>query len=199
MENIKCVIVGDGTIGKTSMLISYVNNLFSTVYVPTVFDNYTVQVMCDGYPVTLSLWDTAGQEDYDSLRPISYYNTDIFIACYCISDRFSLENLKTKWIPEIKNHDKNVPFVIVGTKSDLRRDQESLDKLRLKGQDIVSSHQVDQISRDFGAVSVMECSAKTRENLDDVFEQIIRIVLSIKHDSISTNKNNQCDDCCIVS
>jgi len=197
MENIKCVIVGDGTTGKTSMLISYINNVFPLVYVPTVFDNYNARVICDGHPVALSLWDTAGQGDYDALRPISYHNTDIFILCYCVSDRSSLENLKNKWIPEIKNNDKNVPFVIVGTKSDLRRDQEYLDKLRLKGQDIVSSHQVDQISRDYGAVSVMECSAKTRENLDEVFEQIIRIVLSIKHGG--TNKNNQCDDCCIVS
>ena len=111
MRSIKCTVIGDGCVGKTCLLISYTTNTFPNEYVPTVFDNYSTTITLP--PVgkgkeepeyyKLNLWDTAGQDDYDTLRPLSYPQTDIFIICFAVNDLVSLDNVKSKWVPEIKN------------------------------------------------------------------------------------------------
>ncbi|XP_045111372.1 cdc42 homolog isoform X2 [Portunus trituberculatus] len=115
MQTIKCVVVGDGAVGKTCLLISYTTNKFPSEYVPTVFDNYAVTVMIGGEPYTLGLFDTAGQEDYDRLRPLSYPQTDVFLVCFSVVSPSSFENVKEKWVPEITHHCQKTPFLLVGT------------------------------------------------------------------------------------
>ncbi|CAG8750306.1 16893_t:CDS:2, partial [Acaulospora colombiana] len=87
-----------------------------------VFDNYAVTVMIGDDPYTLGLFDTAGQEDYDRLRPLSYPQTDVFLVCFSVTSPASFENVKEKWFPEVHHHCPGVPCLIVGTQIDLRDD-----------------------------------------------------------------------------
>eukprot|EP00732_Lithocolla_globosa_P001181 Lithocolla_globosa_v1_NODE_547_length_3768_cov_31.937248.p1 type:complete len:724 gc:universal NODE_547_length_3768_cov_31.937248:1499-3670(+) len=173
MQNIKLVVVGDGAVGKSCMLIAYTTNAFPGEYVPTVFDNYSANVMVDGKPISLGLWDTAGQEDYDRLRPLSYPQSDVFLVCFSIVSRSSFENVESKWVPEIRHHCPGVPIIMVGMKTDLKSSDTSIPPERF-----VSDEEQTLMAERIGAYSLQRCSALTQDGLKALFDTAIRSVLN---------------------
>ncbi|KAL4648526.1 rho-related GTP-binding protein RhoG-like [Arapaima gigas] len=178
MQSIKCVVVGDGAVGKTCLLISYTTNAFPREYIPTVFDNYSSQVTVDGRTISLNLWDTAGQEEYDRLRTLSYPQTNVFVVCFSIASPPSYENVKHKWHPEVTHHCPGVPILLVGTKSDLRTDSEVLRKLKEQNQTTISQQQGQALARQIHAVKYLECSALNQEGIKEVFSESVRAFLN---------------------
>ena len=167
------------------MLISYTTNTFPEDYVPTVFDNYSANVMVDQKPITIGLWDTAGQEDYDRLRPLSYPKTDVFLLCFALNSTVSFENIRNKWYPEIQHHAPGVPCIIVGTKLDTRNDAKF-------GEKFVTKSQGEALREELKAFKYLECSARTQDGLKQVFDEAIRCVF------MSLNKPKTSRKCLIL-
>ncbi|KAM4014285.1 rho-related GTP-binding protein RhoV isoform 1-T1 [Anomaloglossus baeobatrachus] len=176
---IKCVLVGDGAVGKTSLVVSYTINGYPTEYQPTALDTYAVQVQVDGAPVRIQLCDTAGQEDFDHLRSLCYPETDVFLVCFSVVNPSSFQNVTEKWIPEIRTHSPHTPVVLVGTQTDLRDDVNVLINLNRYHVGPVSESQAQAVAQKIRAQTYIECSALTQKNLKDVFDTAI--LSAIKH------------------
>ena len=178
MKSIKCVVVGDGAVGKTCLLISYTTDTFPCSYIPTVFDSYSVTLVADGQLVNLGLWDTAGQGDYDRLRPLSYPQTDVFIICFSISNPDSYKNVCSKWYPELHKHAPKVPIILVGTKIDERENVGPIDSMQRKKPKTITHAQGLELKKEISAVKYLECSSVSRKGLKQIFDEAVRVVLS---------------------
>ena len=122
-DEVKIVVVGDGAVGKTCMIICYTEDEFPTEYRPTVFDAYKGQMNYNNKDVTMHIWDTAGQEDLAKLRPLAYPNADCFLVCFNLADKGSLKNACNQWRAELLTlGPHNCPKILVGLKSDLREE-----------------------------------------------------------------------------
>uniref|UniRef100_A0A8C1AMB7 Ras homolog family member Cb n=1 Tax=Cyprinus carpio carpio TaxID=630221 RepID=A0A8C1AMB7_CYPCA len=203
----KLVIVGDGACGKTCLLIVFSKDQFPEVYVPTVFENYIADIEVDGKQVELALWDTAGQEDYDRLRPLSYPDTDVILMCFSIDSPDSLENIPEKWTPEVKHFCPNVPIILVGNKKDLRNDEHTRRELIKMKQpqkkmemqlfpvgiklpsgiasysrvfEPVKPEEGRDMANRISAFGYLECSAKTKDGVREVFEMATRAALQVR-------------------
>jgi len=177
------------------LLITYAMSKFPTDNIPTVFDCYTHNVIIDGINVGVSLWDTMGNEDYDKLRPLSFPQTDVFLVCFSIVDHTSFQEVRDKWcapdcyIPRggpyplgwqsIKHFCPGTPFILVGTKEDLRTDRGILEKFAKSGLKPITHEQGQELAKQIGAAKYMECSALTQlGGVKEIFEEAIRVVLS---------------------
>ncbi|XP_074019378.1 rho-related GTP-binding protein RhoC isoform X4 [Numenius arquata] len=156
----KLVIVGDGACGKTCLLIVFSKDQFPEVYVPTVFENYI--------------------EDYDRLRPLSYPDTDVILMCFSIDSPDSLENIPEKWTPEVKHFCPNVPIILVGNKKDLRNDEHTRRELAKMKQEPVKPEEGRDMANRINAFGYLECSAKTKEGVREVFEMATRAGLQVR-------------------
>jgi len=190
---IKLVVVGDGAVGKTSLLICYATKKFPTDYVPTVFENYTAQMKRDNENILLHLWDTAGQEDYDRLRPLSYPGADVVLLCFSLVNRLSYDAIREKWYPEVNHYVPQIPHILVGTKVDLR-ETETADPHTTE-YDPIPTKEGQEMADQIKAARYLEVSAKTRKGLDKVFEVAVSLVQEARgvvqpdKDSESDNKS----------
>jgi len=184
-SKIKCVFLGDGAVGKTSLIVSYTTNGYPSEYIPTAIDTYDVVVHVDGDPVTFEMCDTPGQDDFDTLRPLVYPDTDVFLICFSVVSPSSFLNIREKWIPEIKKSrekgkkkaSKNVPIILVGTQSDLRNDVNTRVELAKYKEQPVTEIEAKKLAKDLGCVNFIETSALTQHNLKEVFDEAIMISL----------------------
>ena len=180
----KLVVVGDGMCGKTCLLVTFSRDQFPTVYVPTVFETFVADMTVDDQEIELSLWDTAGQEDFDKLRPFSYPESDVILIVFSIDSKDSLENVVEKWTPELNHYCNKVNRILVGTKKDLRYTDEG------RGKVLVPYEEGRKVCDKIKACGYIECSSLYRDGVQEVFEAAVRASLK--------RKKNSCRTCVLV-
>ena len=174
---LKITMVGNGAMGKTSMVYRYYRERFPDSYTPPVFDMDNLKhVSCPltGQMYNLRIRDTGGGEDYHRIRRLEYPGTNCFLLLNSIDSPECLELVDSYWWPELKRHCPRTPIILVGSKMDLR-DENS-----------VTFEGGCQIADKIGAKCYMECSALTDEGVKDVFEKAVE--LGAAH---LTNKNRR--------
>lgn len=200
----KIVILGDGACGKTSLLNVFTRGYFPEVYEPTVFENYIHDIFVDGKHITLSLWDTAGQEEFDRLRSLSYSDTHTIMLCFSVDSYDSLENVKNKWVGEITNHCEGVKLVLVALKCDLRNnDTEAITpnnihnngntNSRNKNNKLISYEEGLAMAKQIGALRYLECSAKSNKGVNEAFTEAARVALTVGQQGDHSDNNNDND------
>ncbi|GAA5968695.1 hypothetical protein JCM3765_003412 [Sporobolomyces pararoseus] len=177
----KLVIVGDGACGKTSLLSVFSLGEFPSEYEPTIFENYVAEIRLDGKPVQLALWDTAGQEEYERLRPLSYSKSHVILIAFSLDTPDSLENVSVKWIEEVRELcGPNIPVLLVGCKKDLRDQAMINSNSRGGSQGFVTREQGEFMAQRIGARTYKECSALLNDGVDDLFEAATRAAMLVR-------------------
>ncbi|KUI56087.1 GTP-binding protein RHO3 [Cytospora mali] len=197
----KLVLLGDGASGKTSLLNVFTRGYFPTVYEPTVFENYVHDIFVDNVHIELSLWDTAGQEEFDRLRSLSYDDTDLIMLCYSVDSKDSLENVESKWVGEIADNCPGVKLVLVALKCDLREASADDDEAAggagsapadgadgQKEKPMIGYDQGLEVARRINALRYLECSAMRNRGVNEAFTEAARVALSVKKDK----EDNKC-------
>lgn len=180
VKNGKIVVVGDGACGKTCLLEVFKSDRFPEEYVPTVVDNFVKPVEFEeGKTINLALWDTAGQEDYDTIRPLSYRETDMVLLCYTIENKKNLDNISNKWLMEIKNYCPSAGYYLIALKKDLREDNE-VDQSKL-----ITEEEGKEWAEKIKAEKFIECSALTRENVDIIFKEAAKRIFNKKKATVA--------------
>jgi len=177
----KLVLLGDGASGKTSLLNVFTRGFFPTVYEPTVFENYVHDIFVDGKHLELSLWDTAGQEEFDRLRSLSYDDTQAIMLCFSVDNRDSLENVGSKWMEEIAEHCRGVKIVLCALKCDLREEHEKEDDDQIGQQprQVITYNEGLEVARKIGALRYLECSAMRNRGVNEAFTEAARVALNV--------------------
>ncbi|RQM07354.1 hypothetical protein DH86_00003087 [Scytalidium sp. 3C] len=145
----------------------------------------------DGRSVQLALWDTAGQEDYERLRPLAYAKAHVILIGFAIDTPDSLDNVKHKWVEEANERCPEVPIILVGLKKDLREDPVAIEEMRKKSLRFVTSREATEVGHEIGARKYLECSSLTGEGVDDVFEAATRAALL-------TFEKGEGGGCCVI-
>jgi len=170
IERVKCVLLGDDRVGKTSFSVAVTTHTFPSTHIPYVHDSWTSCVMVDDKPVNLEIWDTAGSAEYDKLRYLYYDNTDVFVLSFCPTIPDSFHHVKEKWHSEAIRHWPNAQFVLLALKTDLSADPHTIAHLHRLGLSPISSEEALEYAQSIGAYKFLECSSLDQS--DDLIEFI---------------------------
>ncbi|VDI74403.1 cell division control protein 42 homolog [Mytilus galloprovincialis] len=175
-QTIQCCIVGDGMVGKSSIIKSFIEQSTPGDYVATISDSYSGDASFIGVNYTVSISDCTGEHENNELRCSHYKDTDVFVVCYSVTDRESFDSVRTFWLPEIRKVAGKKPVILVATQTDSRGQT---------GEETISKFEGLELADEIGADHFTECSSVSRRGIPKVFEYSIQSVL--KHKKSKSN------------
>ena len=206
-ENIKCTLIGDKNVGKTSMLLSYQTDTYPSEYVPTILDTYSKATTYNDKRINLQLYDIGGKQNLENFKGQGQIGTDVFLLCFAIDNRESFTSVSSKWMPQIRKYwlsslssDDNAgdrkswwiePLIIlVGCKNDksstksllheirLRRPSRNKDpRASLESQGLVAPKEAIETKKQIGAYLYLECCSRIGTGITEIFNAAINAVL----------------------
>ena len=161
VKSSKLVVMGDVSVGKTSILTRYIKDTFDQFSESTIGAAFFTKKVTapTGENINLEIWDTAGQERYDSLLPMYYRGANIILFVFDLNNANSFSNLRTRWLDIINQSGMNSIFFLVGNKCDLQQN--------IQDEDVVN------LLLDYDDVEYFKISAKNNEGLDELFTGIV--------------------------
>ena len=167
----KIMVLGDSSVGKTTLANRYVTGVFTDVKITVGVNFYVKRLKLDKKKIRLQLWDMGGEKRFRFLLPTYSLGSSGALYVYDITRETTLDNIHD-WIKIIKEHNGNIPIMLVGNKVDLEEENRA-----------VSRERGIEIAKKLGCIGFVEISAKTGVNVDAAFETISNLMLkSIKDD-----------------
>jgi small GTP-binding protein len=192
MSNPRLVVLGDGGVGKTCIIIRFVRDMFFEGYTPTLEAHYEATIkLANGDSLPIAITDTAGQEDFVSLRDLCMKEGDLFLVVYSVTEFKSLR-FADELLDRIKTlQDGAVSFVLAGNKCDLERERQVA---RADAQAVADKH----------GAKFIECSAVTKQGINDIFLEIARLWIERPKDEpgvrrVRRRRKVQKEGCCEVA
>ncbi|CAF1308324.1 unnamed protein product [Rotaria sordida] len=170
---------------KTTLSIAYQRNGLPEC-VPCVAEDQDIWFTYSNTQIHLRVIDTAGEEDFHNLRPLTYPRTDVFILCFSLVHPLTFENIEEKWYPEIKHYCPNAVTVLVGTNLELRDDTGKVSNLEKLQRKPISFQQGCSMQKRIQAQSYIECSAATMKNVKILFEEIVPAAIMKSQENFSS-------------
>ncbi|XP_067680623.1 ras-like GTP-binding protein RHO [Haliotis asinina] len=204
-RTLKVTVVGDSQVGKTCLLLTYVTKKYPAC-VPASFEWHLAgtgfsqstypNIQVDGQRYDLDFTDTLGLDSSLSLRLLKYMTTDVFVVCFDISCPESFENVREKWMPEIRTAQPEIPIIIVGTKLDLRNNSDVKSGLAEVGKKPVLHEEGQRLARELKVVDYVECSSLNNDGVRSVFLTAAHAACMAKKSRVGGCESAKDEECC---
>jgi small GTP-binding protein len=197
-KQFKVVFVGDGQVGKTSIIRQKCfgtskSDSDNNVYLPNIEDRQILKIFTNGIENDVEIVDIGGSAEFFKLTSLSYENTDYFVICFAIDDENSFQNVKENWITEVGKFAPNAKKILIGTKGDLRTNEVAIEKMNEKNLKFVDEKDALEMHKFIDAFAYLETSAWMHMNIDEIFDTIIK-----KHNEKTKPEKQETKNCIIM-